>query len=168
MNNNFYEIPNDWYSEFNGNIMNMMNNPMNNNMNMFNMANMFNMGPANNNMSNDLADPKVALDRGNLFNSLYDPYRNYKYRELKPSNKREELLLDILKHNFVLTELNLYLDVNPRDASMLGLYNRYLNNKKRLVDEYEKNFGPLTLDGLNIGDNDWNWSKSPWPWEGTK
>ena len=168
MNNNFYEIPNDWYSEFNGNIMNMMNNPMNNNMNMYNMPNMFNMGPANNNMSNDLADPKVALDRGNLFNSLYDPYRNYKYRELKPSNKREELLLDILKHNFVLTELNLYLDVNPRDASMLGLYNRYLNNKKRLVDEYEKNFGPLTLDGLNIGDNDWNWSKSPWPWEGTK
>ena len=168
MNNNFYEIPNDWYSEFNGNIMNPMNNTVDNNMNMYNMPNMFNMGPTNNNMNNDLAEPKVALDRGNLFNNLYDPYRNYKYRELKPSTKREELLLNILMHNFALTELNLYLDVNPRDTSMINLYNRYLTNKKRLVDEYEKNFGPLTLDGLNMGDNDWNWSKSPWPWEGTK
>ena len=51
---------------------------------------------------------------------------------------------------------------------MINLYNRYLTNKKKLVDEYEKNFGPLTIDGLNMGDNDWNWSKSPWPWEGTK
>lgn len=165
MNNNFYEIPNDWYSEFNGNIMNMANNPMDN-MNMYNMPNMFNMGP--NNMMNALADPKVALDRGNLFNSLYDPYKNYRYRELKPSNKREELLFNILMHNFALTELTLYLDVNPNDANMISLYNQYLNNKKRLVDEFEKNFGPLTLDGMNMGTNDWNWNKMPWPWEGTK
>ena len=41
MNNNFYEIPNDWYSEFNGNMI----NPMDNNMNMYNIPNMFNMGP---------------------------------------------------------------------------------------------------------------------------
>ena len=166
MNNNFYEIPNDWYSEFNENFMNSMNNPMDN----MNMPNMFNMPSISNNlnMANNLADPKVALDRGNLFDNLYDPYKNYKYRPLKASNKREELLLDILKHNFALTELNLYLDVNPRDMNMIGLYNRYLTNKKRLVDEYEKNFGPLTLDGINMGSNDWNWNNSSWPWEGTK
>ena len=146
MNNNFYEIPNDWYSEFNGNVMNMYNMP--------------------NNMNN-LVSPKVALDRGNLFNNLYDPYRNYKYRELKPSNKKEELLLDILRHNFALTELDLYLDVNPGDANMINMYNNYLENKKRLVMEFENNFGPLTLDGNNVGNN-WNWLDSPWPWEGTR
>lgn len=169
MNNNFYEIPKDWYSEFNNTFMNSLNNGMGN-MNMSNMNNMPNMNGMNdmNNMTNDLADPKVALDRGNLFNSLYDPYRNYKYRPLRASNRREELLLDILKHNFVLTELNLYLDLNPNDRNMLNLYNRYLDNKKRLVDEFERNFGPLTLDGLNVTDNNWNWNNSPWPWEGTK
>ena len=166
MNNNFYEIPNYWYNGFNNNFMNQMNAGMPN-MDNFNMPDMFNMNNMSN-MSNDLADPKVALDRGNLFNSLYDPYKNYKYRPLKVNNKREELLIDILKHNFALTELNLYLDINPRDMNMIGLYNRYLDNKKRLIDEYEKNYGPLTLDGLNMGSNSWNWDNSPWPWEGTK
>ena len=158
MNNNFYEIPNDWYSEFNNTFMNSIDNGMNMPNNIFSM----------NNMNNNLADPKVALDRGNLFNNLYDPYRNYKYRELKASNNREDLLLNILKHNFVLVELGLYLDLNPRDKSMVNLYNNYLNAKKKLVDQYERSYGPLTMDGLNMGDNDWNWFNSPWPWEGTK
>ena len=165
MNNNFYEIPQDWYSEFNNNFMNSLNNGMNNMPNM-NMPKSFN-NMMNNNMSN-LANPKVALDRGNLFNNLYDPYKNYKYRPLKANNKREELLYNILMHNFALTELNLYLDLNERDTSMLNLYNKYLENKKQLVNEYEMNFGPLTLDGVNIGTNNFNWNNSPWPWEGTK
>lgn len=160
MNNNFYEIPQDWYNEFNNNFMNN-NMPMN----MYNnMPNMMNISDN----KNDLASPKVALDRGNLFNNLYDPYKNYKYRELKASNKREELLLDILKHIFTLTELDLYLDVNPNDMRMIDLYNKYLTNKKRLVDDYEKNFGPLTLDMINMDNNNWQWKNSPWPWEGTK
>ena len=33
------------------------------------------------------------------------------------------------------------------------------------LDEYEMQYGPLTMDGLNIGDNNWNWDNSPWPWE---
>ena len=41
----------------------------------------------NSNQNNDLADPNTAFLRGNLFNSLYDPYKNYKYRELKPKNQ---------------------------------------------------------------------------------
>ena len=165
MNNNFYEIPQDWYSEFNNNFMNSLNNGMNNIPNM-NMPKSFN-NMMNNNMPN-LANPKVALDRGNLFNNLYNPYKNYKFRPLKANNKREELLYNILMHNFALTELNLYLDLNERDTSMLNLYNKYLDNKKQLVNEYEMNFGPLTLDGVNIGVNNFNWNNSPWPWEGTK
>jgi len=148
MNNNFYDIPADWYNEFNNTFMNMNNNNMINN--------------------NDLADPKTGFERGNLFNNLYDSYKNYKYRELKASNQREELLYNILKHNFALTELNLYLDVNPNDRNMINLYNRYLDAKKQLCDMYEQNYGPLTLDGLNMGTNNWNWNLSPWPWEATK
>ena len=148
MNNNFYEIPQDWYSEFNNNFINTsMNMP---------------------NINNYLASPKGALERGNLFNNLYDPYRNYRYRELKANNKKEEMLLNILKHNFVLVELALYLDLNPTDRNIIRIYNQYLDNKKKLVDEYERNYGPLTLDGLNIGNNDWHWNNPSWPWEGTK
>ena len=70
MNNNFYEIPSDWYGEFGNNYMDM-----------YNMPEMFNMGSGTN-IGSNLAEPKVALDRGNLFNNLYEPYRNYKYRIL--------------------------------------------------------------------------------------
>ena len=165
MNNKFYEIPTDWYNEFNNTFMNQMNSMPN----MPNMNNMPNMMMNNTTSeSNDLADPKTAFLRGNLFNSLYDPYKNYKYRELRPKNEKEELLYNILKHHFVLTELDLYLDVYPFDRNMVNTYNKILNDKKSLCDMYEQKFGPLTLEGLNMGDNDWNWVKGPWPWEGMK
>ena len=150
MNNNFYEIPKDWYNEFNKNFMNNMPN-MNNNM-----------------VNNDLVDPKSGFLRGNLFNNLYDPYKNYKYKDLKPSNKREEMLYNLLMYNFALTDLQLYLDVNPNDSNMISMYNKYLMDKKKLCDEYEMNYGPLTMEGLNIGDGMWNYINSPWPWEVAK
>lgn len=153
MNNNFYEIPNDWYNEFNNNFMNGINN----------MPNLMNNNMVN--MNNNLSDPKDGFLRGNMFNNLYDPYKNYKYRDLRPNSKKEELLYNIMKHAFILIELQLYLDVNPMDSNMINLYNRYLEQKKRLVDEYEKNYGPLTMDSMNMGNNKWNWNNSPWPWE---
>lgn len=139
MNNKFYEIPNDWYSEFNNSFMN--------------------------DKANDLANPKVAIERGNLFNSLYKPYKNYKYRELRANNKKEEMLYNIMMYNFILTEMDLYLDLTPDNMEVVKLYKEYLNNKLKLVNEYEKNYGPLTLDYVG---NSWNWINSPWTWDGGK
>ena len=143
MNNNFYDIPENWYKEFNDTFYS------------YNMT------------SNQLATINLALDRGNLFNNLYDPYKNYKYNNLTATNKREELLLNVLRYDFVLTELNLYLDIYPKDRNMINLYNQYLEEKKRACFEYTKNFGPLTLDDQS-NNNSWSWLQSPWPWEGTK
>lgn len=148
MKNNFYNIPDDWYKEFNNN---------------FNITDKTTI-----NQNNNLAEPKEAFLRGNLFNNLYDPYKNYKYGILKPSSQKEELLYNILMYKFVLTELNLYLDTNPNNTSMLNLYNKYLQEEKKLCDQYEKNYGPLTIDSENLGNNSWKWIKSPWPWEGSK
>ena len=148
MNNNFYNIPEKWYKEFNDtfNISNTTDNMNNNN----------------------LADSKEAFLRGNLFNNLYDPYKNYKYGILRPTSQKEELLFNILMYKFNLIELNLYLDNYPNDTRMLNLYNQYLSEEKKLCDQYEKSYGPLTVDSENIGNNSWKWIKSPWPWEGTK
>ena len=143
MNNNFYDIPENWYKEFNNTFY------------------------SNNMTSNQLATINLALDRGNLFNNLYDPYKNYKYNNLTATNKREELLLNVLRYDFVLTELNLYLDIYPKDRNMINLYNQYLEEKKRACFEYTKSFGPLTLDDQS-NNNSWSWLQSPWPWEGTK
>ena len=170
MKNNFYNIPEDWYKEFNNTFnttdMNSNNikeyNKMNNIFNTSNMNNMLN------NINMNLADPKEAFLRGNLFNNLYDPYKNYKYRMLNPTNNKEELLFIILMYKFVLKELNLYLDNYPTNTQILNLYNNYLSEEKNICDQYEKNYGPLTTTSDDIGSNSWKWVKSPWPWEGTK
>ena len=152
MNNNFYEIPTDWYNEFNNTFMNSMNN----------MPNMNGL-----NMDNNIADAKTGFLRGNMFSNLYDPYKNYKYRELKPTNKKEELLYNILKNKFAMIDLGLYLDMYPDDKNVINLYSRYLADEKRLCEEYERSYGPLTMDDV-MNMNEWKWIASPWPWEGTK
>lgn len=165
MNNNFYNIPKDWYKEFNDTFMNANDMSINDMMNMgMNTNNMNIMGMNNAN----LADPKEGFLRGNLFDNLYDPYKNYKYRDLRPSNKREELLFELMKYKFAMKELNLYLDTHPNDTKMISLYNKYLKEEKMVCDEYERNYGPLTLDSMYLDDNLWKWNNSPWPWEGTR
>ena len=111
-------------------------------------------------------DPKTGLQRGNLFANLYDPYKNFKPKELNPNNEKEALLYQIMQYKFALTELNLYLDTNPNDKKMLELYNRYLTIEKQMCNQYENMFGPLTTGSPNIANNSWNWNNTPWPWEG--
>ena len=157
MNNNFYEIPNDWYNEFN---------------NTFNPMNMYNSNNFTNNQKNSsslsLVKPNLALERGNLFNNLYDPYKNYQYRILKATNKKEELLYSVLSYLFTLQELDLYLDIYPNNQNMINLYNNYLSEYNKYLLEYEKNYGPISLDSPYLKGNSWLWLKSPWPWEGTR
>lgn len=151
MKNNYYNIPEDWYKEFN---------------NTFNITDKIDMN--NTNINNNLVEPKEGFLRGNLFNNLYDPYKNYRYGMLKATSAREELLFNILMYKFALIELNLYLDTNPNDINILNLYNKYLSEEKKLCDQYEKSYEPLTVDSEHLGNNTWKWIKSPWPWEGTK
>ncbi len=39
----------------------------------------------------------------------------------------------------------------------------YKDSAKILIMEYEDKFGPLTKNITSS--NNWNWIKSPWPWE---
>lgn len=148
MNNNFYNIPMDWYNEFNTTFMNPNSMESGNNQN--------------------LANVNEGFLRGNLFNNLYEGYKNYQYGKLKPSNKREELLYNILKYKFALKELDLYLDTHPTDQSGINLYNQYLMEERKLCDEYEKSYGPITLDSPYMKGSKWVWIQSPWPWEVVK
>lgn len=148
MNNNFYDIPVDWYKEFNDT---------------FNTKSEYE-GKEN----NSLVSPKEGLLRGNLFKNLYSPYKNYNYGNLTPSNNREEILYNLLKYKFAIQELDLYLDIYPTDINIINLYNKYLKDEKKLSQEYEKKYGPLTIDSEELPANKWIWISSPWPWEGTK
>ena len=123
------------------------------------------MFPAMNNKLNVTMDPYMGFVRGNLFENLYEPYKNYKVKDLNPTNEKDAMLLQLMQYNFALVELNLYLDVNPDDNNALKLYNDYLKIKKQLENKYESNYGPIDNCSNFIATGSWNWDNGPWPWE---
>lgn len=77
-------------------------------------------------------------------------------------NNKSALLNEIRSINFSIIELTQYLDINPEDRKALFLHNEYSNKLRMLTDNYQKNYGPLTMD---CPCNKWRWIDQPWPWE---
>ncbi len=78
------------------------------------------------------------------------------------NQSRSELLDEIRATNFKLIELGLYLDINPDDKKALCLCNECAKKLKTLTDNYQKVYGPLTIE---FPCNKWRWLEEPWPWE---
>lgn len=67
--------------------------------------------------------------------------------------------------DFVLVELNLYLDTHPNDMSALQQFNHFVNLRKNAVQHFEANYGPLMHFGHSSSEAPWQWIESPWPWQ---
>lgn len=80
-------------------------------------------------------------------------------------NSKKQMLQTISEVSFALVDIGLYLDTHPNDEKAMDYYNKYQQINKELRREYEKNYGPLTSNGVNTMDG-WTWTKEPWPWEG--
>ncbi len=65
--------------------------------------------------------------------------------------------------NFAIDETVLYLDVYPDCQEALCHYHALIDEKKKLLAEYEATCGPVTSHG-NTSHDSWDWIKSPWPW----
>ena len=75
---------------------------------------------------------------------------------------RSEMLDEIRAVNFTVIELGLYLDINPDDKRALCLHNENANKLRMLTDNYQKMYGPLSIE---CPCNKWRWLEQPWPWE---
>ena len=121
---------------------------------------------SNNNMTGSfLFLPEVAYNNGNLFSNLYSQYKNYRPAQLSANTEKEKLLLDIGRLSFAAHDLNLYLDLNPNDESMLALFNDYRKQADSMISEYESKFGPLNISSNSLETGPFKWINSPWPWE---
>ena len=118
----------------------------------------------NNNMPS-LFTPAVGYDNGNLFANLYDQYKNYKPVNLRAGNERDNLLLEISRNSFAAHELNLYLDLNPNDSTIITLFNDYRERADKLIREYEAKYGPMTISSDNLTESPFAWQNDIWPWE---
>ena len=140
----------DMYNNMNNSYDNMLYNMMNN---------------EKDSKSNTLYDPYNGFIRGNLFKSLYDPYKKEEPYEIKPMNDQAKLLTEIDSLGFAMIDLNLLLDVNPDNKEAIRLYNQYKEKKENLTKNYEAKFGPITMDSDSLNTYPWAWIDMPWPWD---
>ena len=75
---------------------------------------------------------------------------------------REELLKKIMECKFAVNDLALYLDTHPNDRRALQMHNKYVEELKEAMKEYENRFGPLTFETQM---DRWQWVEDKWPWE---
>ena len=91
----------------------------------------------------NLFSPEHGYNLGNMFQDLYDTYKNYKIEPLRASDAQEKAYLELSRIAFAMHEMNLYLDVHPNDRTILQLFNDYRKMLIQLEKEYEKMYGPL-------------------------
>lgn len=120
----------------------------------------------NSNMKNNVtAENQISSEgflRGNMFENLYVPYKNYKYQMPKLKSEKDRMLFKIMEYSFMINDYNLYLDVHPNDTNIFTKFKTASNDLKELTRKYESMYGPLELEDT---DKSFNWIDSPWPWE---
>lgn len=123
--------------------------------------------PSYNQMPNNtnLYNPYNGFIRGNMFPELYNTYKVNQPFEIKAMNEQADLLTYIDALGFATIDLNLYLDNFPDDKKALELFNQYRTLKEQYMEEYERKYGPLTLNSDSLNAFPWAWKNGPWPWE---
>ncbi|TVX86837.1 spore coat protein CotJB [Paenibacillus agilis] len=67
--------------------------------------------------------------------------------------------------DFVLLELNLYLDTHPGDAQAIQQFNHYVVERKKVADAFQARYGPLMNFGHSASGTPFTWVETPWPWQ---
>ena len=76
-----------------------------------------------------------------------------------------EMLEEIQAIDFVIVELNLYLNTHPDDHEAIRQFNDFTEKSMLLKIEFEKKFGPLMNFGRSFSNYPFNWGDTPWPWQ---
>ncbi|MBR2279720.1 MAG: spore coat protein CotJB [Ruminococcus sp.] len=77
--------------------------------------------------------------------------------------EREIMMKKLSSYQFMIHDLQLYLDTHPNDEKTIIKMNEISEKYKPLKAEFEKKFGSLTTN--DNAKNRWSWIKAPWPWE---
>lgn len=74
---------------------------------------------------------------------------------------RDKLLARVSALGFAMQEYRLFCDTHPNNAEAQELFNTYKKKYELAKAEFEKQFGPLSLNGYNSDE----WLQDPWPWD---
>lgn len=76
-----------------------------------------------------------------------------------------ELLEQLQAIDFVLLELNLYLNTHPNDLKSIEQYNKLAQERMVLAKHFQERYGPLQNFGHAFSRYPFEWNQSPWPWQ---
>ena len=111
----------------------------------------------------DSADPAYesseALSRGTLFPGLDLPFMNVVNPDLPATPMTEMMAID-----FVVDELELYLDTHTEDEEAFALYQTMLALQQEARERYVRRCGPISQSDM-LGAESYTWLSGPWPWE---
>jgi hypothetical protein len=116
-----------------------------------------------NETKSNIFDLDECYKKGNMFDNIYEEYKNYKPIEIKTNTEEEKLYLNILKLEFAINDLNLYLDINPYDNKVFEIFKKYILLYKKCLKEYESKY--QVLDLYHDVFDKYTWINSPWSWE---
>ena len=101
-----------------------------------------------------------ALQTGTLFPGLDLPFMNL-------VNKPADLstpLCELMALDFVIRELNLYLDTHPDDREAFETLQKCIRMRAEGHKRYTEQYGPVTVSDLACADV-YDWLDAPWPWQ---
>lgn len=83
------------------------------------------------------------------------------------NSEQNRLLHNIDIMDFVIVEMNEYLDTHPTDRDAIEYTRHYVRMKNQAMKEYAAKYGPLCIQDIDACKHDeWKWALQPWPWEG--
>ncbi|MBQ3405488.1 MAG: spore coat protein CotJB [Oscillospiraceae bacterium] len=102
-----------------------------------------------------------ALTRGTLFPGLDLPFLN-KANSTNPYAGTP--LGELMALDFIIKELNLYLDTHPDDKDAFAFMKKMLALSSEGRKRYVKLYGPISMSDMeNMAS--YTWLSGPWPWE---
>lgn len=79
-------------------------------------------------------------------------------------NEAQEILKkELMALEFMALDLHLYLNTHPCDGKALMIYVNTVQRLNLVKANYERMYGPITVNSANSFP--WPWINSPWPWE---
>ena len=100
-----------------------------------------------------------ALSNGTLFPGLNLPFRLAVEGSTLPATP----LAELQALEFVVLELNHYLDTHQDDTEAFALFKQFSAMEKAARAAYESKYGPITKETAAAADS-YQWLSDPWPW----
>ncbi len=102
-----------------------------------------------------------ALTRGTLFPGLDLPFMN----KVNVTNPYAGTPLgELMALDFIVKELNLYLDTHKNDLQAFEVMRKTAALLKDGKTQFSRLYGPVSLSDLAMSDK-YTWLSDPWPWE---